>query len=208
MTVVRISAVSAPLDRPTLLGPALDLVRRALATGLLAERPAIERLDLALVRDIAEEASAAGVGRDAAVGILGRPGSHERLAAFIGRLADALAASPLPDRELRVLAAVFDLDGLARLTGTSAVSLRRYLAGSRTVPDALAERVHWLAMVTGDLLGAYTEVGARRWFERSRTALGGRAPATILSGAWDPDDPSVEAVRQLAAALAGVGGAS
>ena len=206
--MIRIGAISAPLDRPALLGPAIDLVRRALATGLLAERPDIERLDLALVRDIAEEASAAGVGRDAAVGILGRPRSPERLAGFIGRLAEALVASPLPDRELRVLASVFDLDDLGRLTGTSTVSLRRYLARSRTVPDALAARVHWLALVTGDLLGAYSEIGARRWFERPRSALDGRAPATILRGAWDPDDPEVEAVRALAAALAGVGGAT
>jgi hypothetical protein len=183
-------------------------VRRADAVGLLPDREPVERLDMALLRRIAAEASAAGIGQDAAIAILGKPGTDARLASLIGLLDEAMAASPLPGRELAELSQVFDLDGLARLVGSSAVSLRRYVSGARRVPDRLAERLHWLALVVGDLRGAYNDVGIRRWFERSRSALDGRAPARILTGDWDPADPEVERVRLLAASLAGVGAAT
>lgn len=208
MAQIRIRSVSSPLDRPRLIEPAVNLVRRADAVGLLPDKEPVERLDMVLVRRIAEEASAAGVGRNAAVGILGRPGTDERLASLIERLDEAMTASPLPDRELAGLSRIFDLDTLATLTGSSAVSLRRYLSRTRHMPDAIAERLHWLALVVGDLLGAYNEVGVRRWFERPRSALDGRRPSDVLRGGWAPDDPAVERIRALAAALAGVGTAT
>jgi uncharacterized protein (DUF2384 family) len=208
MAMIRIRSIAAPLDRPQLTEPAVNLVRRADAVGLLPDNEPVERLDMALVRRIAEEASAAGVGRSAAIGILGQPGSDERLASLLHRLDDAMAASPLPDRELRALAEVFDLDALASLSGSSAVSLRRYIAGTRHAPDTIAERVHWLAIVIGDLLGAYNEVGVRRWFERPRTALDGRRPSDILHGDWEPDEPASNGCVLLAASLAGVSAAT
>jgi hypothetical protein len=208
MTVIRVGSITAPLDRPRLLGPAVDLVRRAAALGLLGRDREVDRLDLALVREIAEQASIAGVGRDAALGLLGPERSTERLASLIERLDDALVANPLPERELAVVVDVLGLDATARLANTSTVSLRRYLGGSRTAPDAVAERIHWLALAIGDLAGAYNDLGIRRWFERPRTALGGRSPAEVLAASWLPDDPAVAAVRQLAAALAGTGTAT
>jgi hypothetical protein len=208
MTVIRVGSITAPLDRPRLLGPAVDLVRRAAALGLLGRDREVDRLDLALVREIAEQASIAGVGRDAALGLLGPERSTERLASLIERLDDALVANPLPERELAVVVDVLGLDATARLANTSTVSLRRYLGGSRTAPDAVAERIHWLALAIGDLAGAYNDLGIRRWFERPRTALGGRSPAEVLAAGWLPDDPAVAAVRQLAAALAGTGTAT
>jgi uncharacterized protein (DUF2384 family) len=208
MSSIRIRSISAPLDRPGLTEPAIDLVRRADAVGLLPGSEPVELLDMTLVRRIAEEASAAGVGLSAAAGILGQPGTDERLASLLRRLDEAMAASPLPEQELRALADVFDVDSLARLSGASAVSLRRYTSGARRVPDVVAERLHWLALVVGDLLGAYNEVGVRRWFERVRTALDGRRPSEVLRGDWGPDDPDVERVRLLAASLAGIGSAA
>ncbi|MDP8905271.1 MAG: hypothetical protein M3N29_08140, partial [Chloroflexota bacterium] len=92
--------------------------------------------------------------------------------------------------------------------GTSPVSLRRYIAGTRAVPDAVAARAHWLAMLVADLAGAYNSLGIRRWFDRPRSHLGARSPREVLGRNWDPDDPSVQAVRDLAAALAGAGGAT
>ncbi len=208
MTLIQVRSVSPPLDRPALTGPAVSLLRRADAVGLLPAGEPVERLDMALLRRIATAASAAGVGQDAAIALLGRPGSDLRLAGLIAQLDAALASSPLPARELAELTRVFDLDGLARLVGSSAVSLRRYLSGARRTPDRLAERVHWLALVVGDLRGTYNELGIRRWFERKRTVLDDRAPRAILAGDWDPTDPEVERVRELAASLAGVGSAS
>lgn len=206
--LIQIASASAPFNRPRLIGPAVKLVRRAAALGLLGRDREVDRLDLALVREIAERASAAGVGQDAALGLLRGERSTERLAALIERLDDALIANPLPERELAAVVDVLGLDVTARLACTSTVSLRRYLAGSRTAPDAVAERVHWLALVIGDLAGAYNDLGIRRWFERPRSALAGRAPADVLSAGWLPDDPAVATVRGLAAALAGTGAAT
>jgi hypothetical protein len=207
MTVIRIASIDAPLNTVGLRGPALDLVRRALAVGLLRDRPLIGKLDLDLLRGIAREASAAGIGRDAALELLGKP-SPRQLGSVIGRLEDALASSPMPQRELGVLLEVFDVDQLATLLDTSAVSLRRYVAGTRTVPDDVAARIHWLALVGSDLAGAYNALGIRRWFERPRTQLHGKSPRQLLGRGWDPDDARADRVRTLAAALAGSGGAA
>ena len=164
--------------------------------------------DLELVRRIAQEASAAGIGQDAAVALLHGGNRPDRLAALIERLDEALRESPLPEREVPELLRVFDREDLAVLAGTSSVSLGRYLAGTRKWPDELAGRMHWLALVASDLAGAYNDFGIRRWFERERTQLGGRSPRQLLGAEWDPADPDVERVRQLAAALAGVGTAT
>lgn len=205
--MIQIGTIQAPLNRPALLGPAVGLVRRALALGLLRDRPLVDTLDLELLRGIAREASAAGIGHDAALELLGQP-TIARLGALIGRLDEALTSSPLPDREFVELLQIFDADQLADLIGTSAVSLRRYIAGSRSVPDGIAARLHWLALVTADLAGAYNPIGIRRWFERPRSQLDGRAPRELLGRDWDPDDEPVEDVRRLAAALTGAGGAT
>ena len=209
MTLIRISSVDTRLSRPGVLVPALGLVRRASAVGLLGDQDRIERLDLDLLQGIAREASLAGVGGEAALALLGggRAGP-DRLAGLIGRLDAALEESPMPERELRELLRVFDLGRLAALAGTSEISLRRYAAGSRLMPDALAGRIHWLALVVADLAGAYNELGIRRWFDRPRSQLDGRSPRRTLENDWDPSMPGVQRVRGLAAALAGPGSAT
>lgn len=71
----------------------------------------------------------------------------------------------------------------------------------RALDRAVPVRLHFLALVVGDLAGAYNEIGIRRWFERKRAALDRRAPAEALTGAWQPDDPGAVRVRELARAL-------
>ena len=207
MTMVHIGSVDAPLNRPGLAEATFALLRRALALGLLRDRPQVDRLDLELVREIARQASAAGIGRDVALALLAEQ-SPARLERLIERLDEALIGSPLPDRELRQLRQTFDIDQLAQLVGASTVSLRRYLAGSRAVPDEIAARAHWLALVSADLAGAYNELGIRRWFERPRAQLGGRPPRAELGRDWNPDQPGAQRVRDLAAALAAPGAAT
>ena len=208
MTDIQIASVDAPLGRSSLLERAFALVLRATAVGLLSDRTSIDRLDISLLREIAREAVAAGVGRDAALALLEGDASPQALARLIERLDDALVQSPLPDRELRALRRTFELDQLAELLGTSQVSLRRYLAGSRDVPDELAARAHWLALVVSDLSGAYNEIGIRRWFERPRAQLEGLSPRQKLNARWSPDDDGAQRVRHLAAALVGSGAAT
>lgn len=98
---------------------------------------------------------------------------------------------------------LFDGEQLSRLVGVSIASLRRYAGGERATPDAVAARLHFLARVVAELRGAYSEVGVRRWFERKRTQLGGRAPAALLKGGWDPDAAGPQEVLALARSLSG-----
>jgi hypothetical protein len=209
MTLIRITSVAAPLSSPGLLSAAMALVTRALGIGLLSDRVLIDKLDLELIRSIALEASSAGVGRNAALALMDRGGTTPaRLKTLIHRLDRALSDSPMPDRELGELLRIYDYVGLATLLDTSVASLRRYASASRTVPDAIADRIHYLALVTSDLAGSYNDFGLRRWWERPRTSLDGRSPRSALGTAWDPDGPSAVSVAELARSLTGASIAS
>jgi hypothetical protein len=207
MTDIRITSIAVPFNQPPLANLAMQLVRRAAALGLLRDKP-VRQLDLPLVRSIAREASEHGIGQDVSVALLSKRIAPTRLEGLIGRLDRSLEDSSIPDREAAELLGVFGRDGLAELLGTSQVSLGRYLGGSREWPDDVAARLHWLALVVGDLRGGYNEFGVRRWFERPRPQLRGRSPRATLGAKWDPDSRAAARVRELAAALAGPGAAT
>ncbi|CAN5817068.1 hypothetical protein BH23CHL8_BH23CHL8_03240 [soil metagenome] len=214
MVAIRITSVDAPLDRPGLGQAAARLVRRASGVGLLAGTRTPERLDLELVRDIARSALAEGVGQDAALAILrvkeagSGVAAADELGDLLARLDDALASSPMPGRELGELLRTYDPDTLAAMLGVSIASLRRYARRTRRVPDDVAERIHYLALVSSDLAGSYNEFGMRRWWQRPRSLLGGRSPRGALIGAWDPDGPDARAVADMARGLTGGGAAT
>ncbi len=113
----------------------------------------------------------------------------------------ALEASPVAKYEWPAVSRVLEPEALASLLNISVSSLRRYLSGERDTPDDVAARLHHLALVVGDLAGAYNDVGVRRWFERPRTALGGSRPSALLTGDWAPEDPGPTRVRDLARSL-------
>ena len=110
-------------------------------------------------------------------------------------------SSPTPTSEWRGVCSVLGGDEFARLLGISPSSVRRYLSGSRETPDEIAARLHFVALVLGDLAGAYNDFGVRRWFQRPRKLLGSRSPGQLLRGTWRPEDPGPQRVRDLAAAL-------
>jgi len=201
---VQLRSVSEPLDRPELMGPAISVIRRGLALGLVPVRDA-QALDLALIRELAQGAASIGIGRDVALELQRPSIPPERLGVLIDRLDKALAGSPVPRRELGELWRVLGPERLAALLGVSVVSLRRYVAGERPTPDIVAARGHWLALVVSDLAGTYNEIGIRRWFERPRPQCDGRSPAQLLDQGWDPDEPAAVRVAALAAALVGPG---
>lgn len=203
MRDVQIGSVLEPLDDPDLLPPALEVLALAHAIGLLPEGEPLERLDLATLRSIAREAGRAGIGAAAAARL--QAGAHDRedLREALARLADALEQSPLPAREWPSLSEILGPEELAALLEISGSSLRRYAGGARPTPDEVAARLHFLATVVADLLGTYNALGVRRWFHRPRSALGGRSPAQVLSGPWDPEDEGPRAVRALARSLLG-----
>ena len=146
--------------------------------------------------------SKAGIGREAGIGFL-EPKSlkTEELARLLDNLLESMEESPVPDHELRQLIDVLGFDLVTRLLGASISTLRRYAASARKPPTLVAARIHFLALLVGDLAGSYTDFGIRRWFERKRAQLTGKSPLDILKGHWDPDAQGPSQVRKLARAL-------
>jgi len=200
MKKIHSTSIGDPLARPDIARKAAVTAVRASAMGLIARDDVQDKQDLASLRRVLAQIGKAGIGtamvKEAAVAY-----EPDRLGVLLDELGDALAHSPVPDREWPELERVLEAQALARLLGISPSSLRRYSSGARETPDDVAARLHFLALVVGDLAGSYNEVGIRRWFERPRTQLGGEAPADRLTGNWDPDDEGPAPVRALAAAL-------
>ena len=178
-----------------------EAARRAEAMGLV-ESGATARGDVTAVRHLANRVRRAGIAAAAAdeLNNVAAPTAAE-IAALLETMVAALEASPVPKFEWAGLARVFEPDALAALLNISASSLKRYAHAERATPDPIAARLHFLALVVGDLAGSYNDIGIRRWFHRKRTMLDGRAPAAILAGDWDPDEEGPMRVRALARGL-------
>lgn len=202
MVKFRYTSESDPLGEPRIARKAALAMIRAEAMGLLSPEEALADVDASTFRTILERLQSAGAGRGLvreAAAVYGT----ERLESLLDALLDALTNSPVPGHEWTALERVFDAERLAALLDISAVSLRRYSSGARTTPDDIAARLHFLALVVGDLSGSYNDIGVRRWFERKRSQLDGKAPQQFLRGGWDPEDAGPVRVRALAAALLG-----
>jgi hypothetical protein len=171
--------------------------------GLIApDTSGASPLDAGAVRHLASHVRQAGIasGAVAALNNVEAP-TGEELASLLRTMIAALDASPVPKFEWAGLGRVLDSEQLASLLSVSLSSLNRYQSGDRDTPDPIAARLHFLALVIGDLSGSYNDVGIRRWFGRKRTTLGGRTPAQLLTGDWDPEDAGPERVRALAREL-------
>ena len=164
--------------------------------------PGEARTDLAAIRQLAGKVRRAGIATSAAdiINNVETPSNRE-LATLLQMVITALDASPAPTYEWKGLARVFPAEELAPLLNISLSSLKRYQSGERETPDTTAARLHFLALVVGDLAGSYNDTGIRRWFERKRTQLGGRSPAQLLKHDWDPDGEGPGRVRALARSL-------
>jgi len=192
----------SPLDDPPVSYAAADTVRKAHAVGLVRERPDITALTYPLVRSVVARVRRAGIAERAAREFeAAGPDDTETILRDLREISALLEESPLPATEWRRLLEVLGRDLVARLAGVSASSVVRYASAARQTPDEVAARVHFLALLVGDLEGAYNEIGIRRWFDRPRTTLDGRAPAAFLKAGWQPDDAGPVRVRELARAL-------
>jgi hypothetical protein len=192
---------SNPIDDPTVAHAAAETVRAAHAVGLVAERTSFAELTYPAIQRVVERVREAGIAADAAWQVQRRDTSREDLATALRRICEQLEESPLPDTEWRRLPDVLGRDLVARLLGIATSSAGRYERGERQTPDDVAARLHFLALVTGDLAGAYNDIGIRRWFDRKRTALDGKSPAQLLAREWQPEDAGPRRVRALARAL-------
>jgi hypothetical protein len=200
MSVVRRRSVMAP-GAPSVPRLMVEASRRAEAMGLV-EPHAAAGADLDTVRRLAGRVGRAGIASATAAELnnVAAP-SGEELAALLETMIAALEASPVPKFEWAGLGRVFGPEDLSALLDVSVSSLKRYQAGDRDTPDPIAARLHFLALLVSDLAGSYNTSGVRRWFQRKRTQLDGRAPAAFLKGDWDPDDDAPVRVRQLAREL-------
>jgi hypothetical protein len=200
MTRLQIRSIEPPLDDPEAADAAVDVLKAMEAMGLLPRD--VEELTMDVVRSVAAWAAEAGIGASAAASLRSRTRlTSSYVASVLRELEIALEDSPVPAFEWPAMVDLFGVDRLAELVGISIASLRRYAAEQRPTPDVVAARLHLIARVVAELRGAYSEVGVRRWFERARSALGGRPPGAILSGDWDPDGTAPERVLALARSL-------
>src|SRR5256712_2875458 len=199
MTVARKTSVQAPpADLRRLL---FEASRRAEAMGLIPS-DAVTDAEPATVRLLASRVRRAGIAAAAADQLHNvEAPSDEDVAGLLKTLIAALEASPVPKFEWAGLGRVFAPEDLSALINVSVSSLKRYQSGERDTPDDVAARLHLLSLVVGDLAGSYNVIGVRRWFQRKRTLLDGRAPVALLKGNWDPDDEGPMRVRQLAREL-------
>ena len=196
MSRIQIHSAESPYDDPLVAPLAAATLGRVEAMGLCPER--VERLDTRTMEAVGERMAAAGIGRFSHRLPLLDPVA---VADWLRATLKALDGSPSPATEWPALSDTLGLDLLPRLVGISTSSARRYAAGARQTPDSVAARLHFLALVTGDLAGGYNDIGIRRWFNRKRSALGGSSPAEVLVGAWSPEQEGALRVRKLAASL-------
>lgn len=204
MSILQLESISPPLDQPALGGAALRTLGRAEAMGLLRGEAPIRRLDTgALERVLRRVIRLSGIGRDVAAAISRPHPSAEQFERALHRVFDELEQSPVPKTEWHSVVDRLGPELVTKLVGISPASLRRYASGARATPDAVAERLHFLALVIADLAGSYNDFGIRRWFERPRPQLDMRSPAQLLRGEWHADNEAPRRVRELAHALTG-----
>ncbi|MEX2557148.1 MAG: hypothetical protein WEB06_16155 [Actinomycetota bacterium] len=204
MATVRLESVSGPIATPEVLEALTKLLVRMEPMGLLPHLKQPLTLDLELVRVLARALADRGIARASLAAVLA-PGFRDP-ALLQGALEVAvrdLEASPVPQTEWGALVDILEPELLGSLVGVSPSSSRRYASGARKTPDDVAERLHFVALIVGELAGAYNDIGIRRWFARPRSALGGKKPAALLARHWTPDDEGPKRVRELASSLAG-----
>lgn len=201
MANVQIQSVRYPFDDPNLASRAVAALIRADAMGLLPRK--ITCLDDSAIRCLGVGLEGVGICRRF-LAELRHPSANDpaRLCRVLEEIHDALDQSPAPAAEWPALQEVLGPELLAGLVGVSASSTRRYVSGARPTPDAIAIRLHFVALVVADLAGAYNDIGVRRWFQRPRTRLDGNTPARLLGADWWPDEDGPKRVRELANSLA------
>jgi hypothetical protein len=197
---IQIESIRKPFDDPELARRTAGLIGRADAMGLL-KGESIDSLDVDTVQTLAERIQKAGIGALSGTAFRGKMRNQKStdILAEVEKLTRLLEESPAPRFEWSGVVDALGIELVAPLLGISESSIRRYASGDRETPQDIAEKLHYIALVVGDLKGGYNEFGIRRWFVRPRTFLGGRSVIQALGKKWAPDDPVAGEIRKDAA---------
>lgn len=194
------TASSLPLPAAALHGVEPPLRSRLVRMGLLAVAASEDASGGQLLEVLAQ----AGLCREIWQRWQESSGEDQAVrSALLEQAYQALEHTPTPASEWAGLREICGDGLLERILAISPASLRRYVAGDRRCPDAVAARLHWLALVVEALEGTYNPIGIRRWFERPRQALEGAAPLELLAKNWLPEHPGPQRLRSLAEAARG-----
>jgi hypothetical protein len=203
MSKIRFRSAEAPFSGARVAGEAARLLCRAEASGIWDPPAVVTQLDGEVFGEALGEIAECGIAANRVLEwtTYAEKGADD-FAEWIRGIRSQLDDCPVPQREMPKLAEVLGPE-LRDLLGISNSALQRYRDETRDVPDDVAWRGHVLAGIVGDLAGSYNDRGIRGWFKRGRPQLGGRAPADVLSGKWDPQNDAVTQVRNLAGSLVG-----
>lgn len=207
MESVRLGSKPRPPLLPAEVSVALRTLHRGEAMGLLeASDPDLEAGLVRLMEALQRERIASNIVTKLDHGWLTGSSERDRVGNYLEAIFEALGENPVPRLEANALLKHFSDEQLAELLRISSSSVQRYARGERTVPEPVADRLHWLALVVGHLSGTYNSFGVRRWFERPRTALGGNSPkGTLLADpVWTSESVGAREVAELARALIGM----
>jgi hypothetical protein len=202
MSIIQSSSTSNPLDN-SVLALAIDLILKAESMGILSTPVDTLKLDLeSLIRAVKDIASL-GIGVRVVVNPdRWREYSADDLCTKLRALSQILEESPQPTTEWKKMRELFSDEMLSNILAVSEQSIRRYAAQERATPDEVASRLHWLALVVGDLHGAYNSDGVRKWFIRPRKSFGNSTPLAMLVGHnWAPTDRDAVKIRNFAHSL-------
>ena len=109
----------------------------------------------------------------------------------------------VPAARVASVVAILSAPLSASLLGVPEETFRAWTAESEPVPDEALARLAFLEELIGRLGGHHDELGVRRWFDRPRQELAGKAPREMLVGAWSPED---RALVDTLIGLTGTGG--
>ena len=199
MSIIQSNSTSNPLDN-RVLADAIDLILKAESMGILTAPVDTLTLDLEALIKAIKDITALGIGVKVVVNAdRWRDYSAEDLCAKLRALSRILEESPQPNSEWKKLRESFPDDMLSKILAISEQSVRRYATQERATPDEVASRLHWLALVVGDLHGAYNSDGVRKWFIRPRKSFGNSTPLSMLAGTiWTPTDKDPVKIRSFA----------
>jgi hypothetical protein len=188
-----------PLDH-RVIAVAIEFILKADSMGLLAEPVDTLHLDIDAIIRAAKGVTKWGIGRRLVIDPeRWRNYTPDDLCGKLKQLSEIIEDCPHPETEWQRLRELLTDSLVATMTGVSEQSVRRYASEERVTPVEVAARLHWLALTTGDLQGAYNDDGVRNWFQRPRKSFADKSPLAILgSKSWSPSDENAMQIRKFA----------